>query len=258
MNTFKIAKAINNAGDIEFAEIFAYLNRFHKGFVDDCSLAQEDMDFCIDELTKWINTSLDEIIFGEETDASAWWKNDKFFGRDTPKAKFLAQQEEFKQNRLMETAIVVNNIYRRMEENEEIDTGSFCGDIMEEIRSLAREFEYEFFDTEEYDNDYVGILEKWLPDKLKELFPPKETNKLTLIVFLSDIISNYNGDDNLTEITLNEEDAIDWYYDTPKKDIHKSFWDWYKSDYTADDTVGLYSWLIENKKNFSVAGNLKR
>lgn len=260
MNTFEIAREINNASDVELAEIFAYLNRFHNanGMVDDSSLKQEEMDFDIRSFMVGLEHSLNEIIYSEETDASAWWKDDKFFGRDTPKAKFLAQQEEFKQNRLMESAIVVNNIYRRMIEDDEIDVAFFNGDITQELTGLAREFEYEFFDTEDYNDDYVGVLEDWLPDKLKEMFPPKEPGKITLIVFLSDIISNYNGDDNLTEITLEEQDAIEWYYDTPKKDMHKSFWNWYMSDYTADDTVGLYSWLIENKKNFSVAGNLKR
>jgi len=257
MNTYALANSLNATTDVEFAETFAHYYKMRKGKNED-NLTQEDMDFNIHEMAQEIEDSLKEIIYSETMDASAWWKDDKFFGRNTPKEKFLAQDEEFKQNRLMETAIVVNNIYRRMEENEEIDTGSFCGDIMEEIRSLAREFEYEFFDTEEYENDYVGVLEMWLPDKLKELFPPKKPSKLTLIVYLSDIISNYNGDDNLAEITLKGQDAIDWYYASSKEDDQKSFWEWYHSDYTADDTVGLYDWLLKNRKEFSVSGNLER
>ena len=70
----------------------------------------------------------------------------------------------------METAIVVNNIYNKMVADNKVDTNNFEGDIMEVLTDLAREFEYTFFETEEYEDDYVGLLEKWLPNKFKEAF----------------------------------------------------------------------------------------
>lgn len=255
MNTYALANSLNSTTDVEFAETFAYYYKMRRGIYEE-GLKQEDMDFNIHEMVEGVENSLNEIIYSETMDSSAWWKDDKFFGRDTPKAKFLAQEEVFKESRLMESAIAVNNIYRRMENDREIETGSFSGDILQEITALAREFEYEFYDTDEYVNDYLDVLEKWLPKKLRELFPSKE--QVTMIVYLSDIISNYNGDDNLTEITLSKNDAMDWFYDLTTIKTDKSFTEWLESDYSADDTIGLYGWLIKNNRYFTVAGNLKR
>lgn len=86
----------------------------------------------------------------------------------SPKEKFLAFDSEFKERRLMETAMVVSNIYWRMIKEEKLNDGNYYGDINDVLCDLAREFEYTFFETDEYEDDYVALLEKWLPGRLKE------------------------------------------------------------------------------------------
>lgn len=179
MNTFEMAKELTNATDEEFAEVFAYLNRFYKAkwlITDDNPLKQDEMDFNIDDLCEWISKSLDEIIFNEEIDSSAWWKDDSFFGWNTPKAKFNAQTSEFRSRRLMETAMVMNNIYNRMVKEGKIFDGGINADVFNVLCDLAREFEETFFETDEYENDYVAVIEKWLPEKLANEFGAQEVS----------------------------------------------------------------------------------
>lgn len=169
MNTFEMAKALNNATDEEFAEVFAYLNRFRKanGIIkNEDAITKAEMDFNIYELCVWIEKSLHEIIFSEEIDSSAWWKDDEFFGRNTPKAKFNAQTPEFQSRRLMETAMTMNNIYNRMVREGKIFDGGINADVYDVICDLARKFEETFFETDEYEDDYVAVIEKWLPEQL--------------------------------------------------------------------------------------------
>lgn len=179
MNTFELAKTLVNATDEEFAEVFAYLNRFHKvkGIVkNEGRITKAEMDFGTYELCEWIRKSLDEIIFSEEIDSSAWWKDDEFFGRDTPKAKFNAQTANFQSRRLMETAMVMNNIYNSMVKEGKIFDGGIKADVFEVLCDLAREFEETFFETDEYEDDYISVIEKWLPEKLKEEFGAQEVS----------------------------------------------------------------------------------
>lgn len=173
MNTFEMAKALNNATDEEYAEVFAYLNRFYKakGIVEnEDRITKAEMDFDTYDLCKWIRKSLQEIIFSEEIDSSAWWKDDEFFGRDTPKAKFNAQTAEFQSRRLMETAMVMNNIYNSMVETGEIHDDGITAEVYEVLCDQAREFEETFFETDEYEDNYISVIEKWLPERLKKEF----------------------------------------------------------------------------------------
>lgn len=173
MDTFEMAKALNNATDEEFAEVFAYLNRFHNanGIIkNNDSITKQEMDFDTYGLCKWIEKSLQEIIYSEDIDTTAWWKDDEFFGVNTPKVKFQAQTPEFQSRRLMETAMTMNNIYNRMVNAGEVFDGGIKADVYEAICGLAREFEETFFETDEYEDDYVAVIEKWLPEKLKKAF----------------------------------------------------------------------------------------
>ena len=86
----------------------------------------------------------------------------------SPKEKFLSQKPEFQQRRLMETAMVVSNIYWRLIKEKKLDDGNYYGDINDVLCDLSWEFEYTFFETDEYEDDYVALLEKWLPGRLKE------------------------------------------------------------------------------------------
>ena len=177
--------------------------------------------------------------------------------KNTPKAKFIAQSEEYKQTELMEVVMNIYAIFNGMEEREEIDPKTYDGYYKDALVELAREFVYEFYGTDEYNNDMGYLMDPWLTDKLTKLFPSRES-EITLITYLSDIIKNYHGDDNLAEITIKGKVAIDWFYTEEKGDEQKSFWEWYRSDYTADDTIGLYDWLLENNKEFKVTGTIRR
>lgn len=179
MNTLELAKTLINATDEEFAEVFAYLNRFHKsnGIIrDENRLTKDEMSLDTYELSRWIEDSLREIIYSEEIDSSAWWKDDEFFGKNTPKAKFNAQTTEFQSRRLMETAMTMNNIYTRMVKTGEIYDGGIKADVYDVLCSLAREFEETFFETDEYEDDYISVIEKWLQERLKEEFGAQEVS----------------------------------------------------------------------------------
>ena len=59
------------ATDEEFAEFFVYMYKMNKSR----DLSASDMrNAPIDEITKWINECLHEIIESEEECQSAWWK----------------------------------------------------------------------------------------------------------------------------------------------------------------------------------------
>ena len=176
MNAYEIAKEIHNADDIKMAEIFAIFNKMRLTDRMEDSLKREDMDFNVYDMCYYIESTLREIIFSEEIDSSAWWKDDEFFGRDTPKAKFNVQTAEFKSRRLMETAMVMNNIYNRMVKEGKIFDGGIKADVFDVLCDLAREFEETFFETDEYEDDYVAVIEKWLPEKLANEFGAQEVS----------------------------------------------------------------------------------
>ena len=68
----------NGASDEEFAEFFVmlFLNWKDRNMdMQPTSLTKSDMmEFDTAEFTEWLKTNLDEIIFSEEVDSSAWWK----------------------------------------------------------------------------------------------------------------------------------------------------------------------------------------
>lgn len=87
---------------------------------------------------------------------------------DTPRDKFRAQTAEFQSRRLMETAMTMQNIYNRMVKDGEIDESKLLIGVYELICDLAEEFEETFFETDEYEDDYVAVIEKWFPARVKE------------------------------------------------------------------------------------------
>ena len=63
------------ATDEEFAELFVLYNKMVKTGDLDVELTKEDMvNADVDGIMKFIKDCVDEIIFSEEVDASAWWK----------------------------------------------------------------------------------------------------------------------------------------------------------------------------------------
>ena len=63
------------ATDEEFAEFFVLYYKIFKTGNLDVELTKEDMvNADVDGIMKSIKDSVDEIIFSEEVDVSAWWK----------------------------------------------------------------------------------------------------------------------------------------------------------------------------------------
>ena len=96
IDTRKLAYQINACSDVEFAEVFAYLNKIRCGellriqnekgcdeevALEDVTIDAEYMNGEFSEqiqtLTTWIKDSLDEIVDDPETDSSAWWKQEE-------------------------------------------------------------------------------------------------------------------------------------------------------------------------------------
>lgn len=162
MSSYDIAMELLNLDDEEFAEVFAWMQRadYYASTLEAAQdLTRADMIIATD--TVKLTGMLKEIVNSNDICPNAWWKSQA-------KEAFLKNTAEFQQRRLMETAIVINDIYNNLVKKGKIDSGNFCGDIMEVLTDLATEFEYTFFETEEYESDYVGLLEKWVPDRLKE------------------------------------------------------------------------------------------
>jgi hypothetical protein len=162
MSSIRVAKDLLELDDIEFAEVFAWIKKaaYQREELEDFQLLERrDMIAATD--TEKLTKILSEIITDPDCMSSAWWKTQA-------KEAFLKKDAEFQQRRLMETAITANAIYLQMERENKLNTDSYDGDIMEVITDLAREFEYTFFETDEYEDDYISLLEKWLPARLKE------------------------------------------------------------------------------------------
>lgn len=63
------------ATDEEFAEFFVLYNKIVKTENPDVELTKEDMvNADVNGIMKSIKDPVDEIIFSEEVDISAWWK----------------------------------------------------------------------------------------------------------------------------------------------------------------------------------------
>lgn len=64
--------------DEEFAEFFVLYYKIFKTGNLDVELTKEDMvNADVDSIMKSIKDSVNEIIFSEEVDASAWWKQEE-------------------------------------------------------------------------------------------------------------------------------------------------------------------------------------
>ena len=73
--------------------------------------------------------------------------------------------------------------------------------------------------------------------------------KYTVVAYLSDIVPEYNGDDNLVQMDVRGEDLYQWYIVQmiDKGDCSVEAFTKWCEEHTADDTVGLYNDLKGNK-----------
>ena len=91
IDTKQMAYELYESSDVEFAEVFAYLNEMRKGALvafaepaednlERLTLTKEKMLAVTDEtnntLFNWLRCSLSEVIDSPEIDVSAWWKQE--------------------------------------------------------------------------------------------------------------------------------------------------------------------------------------
>ena len=257
MNTYEIAKAIYNADDIQLAEIFAHYNKMRFDDRVENNLKREDMDFNVSEMCCNLESTLKEIIFDENIDASAWWKDDVFFGRNTPKAKFLAQSDKQREGLLMETAMRGQEILSDLLSAGKVNTDNVDSfEVWETLKDLAYAYEYAYYDND--DGDFLDKSETFFKEKLLEMFGVK-TDTVSITVFKDDVIKGWQGNDNLMEIEVARPVAFAWFKETTlesfKGDDNTSdegLFDEWLDEYTADGTIGLYDWLVNRGFGFKI------
>lgn len=169
MSSYDVAMDLLRLSDEEFAEVFAWIDKadFDIDKIDKAGieLSKSDMYKTVN-LTKRLPGILMEIINDSDCCPSAWWKK-------TPKQRFLECTPERQQDKLMETAMRIQELYTDLLKAGVINVDSARWDsfnIYEEFCRLAREFEYEYCDTSAYEDDFIGLTETYFIPKLKELF----------------------------------------------------------------------------------------
>lgn len=257
MTTFELAKELFTTDDESMAEVFAYYNRFRDTNRIEKGLKRENMDFNVSELTMFFEKTLKEIIFSEEVDTYAWWKDDTFFGRNTPKAKFLAQNDKQREGMLMETAMRGQEILCDLLSAGKVNTdnvGSF--EVWGTLKDLAYAYEYAYYDND--DGDFLDKSETFFKEKLLEMYGVK-TDTVSITVFKDDVIKGWQGNDNLMEIKVARPVAFAWFKETTlesfKGDDNTSdegLFDEWLDEYTADGTIGLYDWLVNRGFGFKI------
>ena len=95
-------------------------------------------------------------------------------------SKFDIVTGEVRENLLMETAMSIMEIYRDMLSRKEISSemweAKFCTGELDSIallqlfRDWAREFENTYYDTDDYNDDYIGLIDWFATAKLNEVF----------------------------------------------------------------------------------------
>ena len=76
MDKYEVVNFLKNCTDEDFAEVFVRYHYTCKGYAEDRDLSADDMRIDVDALMKDIRTAVDEIIYSDEIDASAWWKGE--------------------------------------------------------------------------------------------------------------------------------------------------------------------------------------
>lgn len=76
----------------------------------------------------------------------------------SPKEKFLELQAEKQQNALMETAMRIQETSDYLRAQGKIDVSDWDEhDLLEAYRDMARDFEYMYFESYRYENDYINF-----------------------------------------------------------------------------------------------------
>ncbi len=250
IDTAQIAYDLMNATDEEFAEVFAYFNKYRKEMKvtkSFMSLQKNDMKFNIPEFTGWITKTLGEIIYNNEIDSSAWWKV------KTPKENFLAQSESVRERLLMEVSMRGQEIFLELEDKKLIEPDYeklTYMDIWNDIKELSYKFEYEHYD----DDDFLIASEAFFALEFEKLYPVKT---IRILVYTSEVISNYSDKNDMIKnkimIETNRDDLGE-FLNCTKNDIAstKGQFQCWLDNYTPDDSKGLFAWLVKNGKEFKI------
>lgn len=89
-------------------------------------------------------------------------------------SKFDKITGQVRENLLMETAMLIENTFCYMLMNGEIDRDKVeeYGTLERytEFKSMTREYEDIFYDTDEYNDNWLGHCEEWARPRIKDLF----------------------------------------------------------------------------------------
>ena len=250
MNTYEIGKALHAASAVELAEIFAWYNKMRGKTIPEEKLTRDDMGFNPYELVNMLGEVLHEILNSEEKYAEAWWKDDIYFGRDTPRRRFEAQSEELKQRTLMETAMRAQELFVELEKDGKIDPDSYSDnsfDIWNKLKDLSYEFEYTHYESA----DFFGETEDFFTEKLMAEYPVKAKMEC-LSVYKDDVIKGWEGDDNLLDLEVErpvlfawfKEERLESFKGDDKTVSDEGLFEEWLAECTADHTEGLYDWIV--------------
>ncbi len=89
----------------------------------------------------------------------------------SPKEKFLELQAEKQQNALMETAMRIQETSDYLRAQGKIDVSNWDEhELLEIHRDMARDFEYMYFESDRYENDYINFTWEVFTKLLMERF----------------------------------------------------------------------------------------
>lgn len=92
----------------------------------------------------------------------------------TPKEKFLEQTAYVQTNALMETAMRLQDIADFLRYTGDISIGYNEMELLQIFRTMAREFEYKYYDTNRYQDDFIKLTDEVFRKELIEKFGVKE------------------------------------------------------------------------------------
>ena len=84
---------------------------------------------------------------------------------------------------------------------------------------------------------------------IKQMLAEELNKEIEVVVYADDVITGWAEDNNLFVIKAKKSAVERWYKGQYGDD---NFDEWYNSDYTADDTIGLYNYLVCCNAVFSV------
>lgn len=88
----------------------------------------------------------------------------------TPKEKFLEQTAYVQANALMETAMRIQDTADFLRYTGDISIDVEPMKLLVIFREMAREFEYIYYDTERYQDDFINFTDEYFRTELKKRF----------------------------------------------------------------------------------------